>query len=48
MQITVPHRRLDATEKYSFASLYDQPADNAGGPASDAGDVVMARWLQSV
>ncbi|GJZ51286.1 hypothetical protein Tco_0605801, partial [Tanacetum coccineum] len=29
-------------------SLYDQPADNAGDPASDAGDAVMARWLQSV
>ncbi|GJZ44956.1 fructose-bisphosphate aldolase 1, chloroplastic-like protein [Tanacetum coccineum] len=25
--------------------LYDQPADNAGGPASDIGDAVMARWL---
>ncbi|GJV32767.1 hypothetical protein Tco_1393167 [Tanacetum coccineum] len=29
------------------ASLYDQPADNAGVPASNDGDVVMARWLQS-
>ncbi|GKA06290.1 hypothetical protein Tco_0685514 [Tanacetum coccineum] len=48
MQYHLPHGRLDAIEKYSFASLYDQPADNAGGPASDAGDVVMARWLQCV
>lgn len=28
-------------------SLYDQPADGNAGPASDAGDAVMARWLQS-
>lgn len=32
-------------------SLYDQPADGGShhnaGPASDAGDAVMARWLQS-
>lgn len=27
-------------------SLYDQPADGAG-TAGDAGDAVMARWLQS-
>ncbi|GJV36573.1 cellulose synthase interactive 1-like protein [Tanacetum coccineum] len=47
MQYHLPHGRPDATEKCSFASLYDQPADNAGGPASDAGDVVMARWIQS-
>ncbi|GJZ20861.1 transposon ty3-I gag-pol polyprotein [Tanacetum coccineum] len=25
--------------------LYDQPLDNVGGPASDIGDAVMARWL---
>ncbi|KAL8195675.1 hypothetical protein R6Q57_025428 [Mikania cordata] len=33
------------------ASLYDQPEDGGShhnaGPASDAGDAVMARWLQS-
>lgn len=34
-------------QQRNATSLYDQPADNAGGPASDAGDAVMARWLQS-
>lgn len=34
------------------SSLYDPPADGGGsqnnaGPANDAGDAVMARWLQS-
>ena len=33
-------------QQRNATSLYDQPADNAG-PASDAGDAVMARWLQS-
>ncbi|KAK1417782.1 hypothetical protein QVD17_26916 [Tagetes erecta] len=35
----------------SATSLYDQPADGGShhnaGPAGDAGDAVMARWLQS-
>ncbi|KAI3804569.1 hypothetical protein L1987_26215 [Smallanthus sonchifolius] len=35
----------------SATSLYDQPADDGSrhnaGPAGDAGDAVMARWLQS-
>nr|XP_043627663.1 kinesin-like protein KIN-13A [Erigeron canadensis] len=32
-------------QQRNATSLYDQPA--ADGPASDAGDAVMARWLQS-
>ncbi|KAJ0802360.1 putative plus-end-directed kinesin ATPase [Helianthus annuus] len=34
-------------QQRNAASLYDQPADGNAGPASDAGDAVMARWLQS-
>lgn len=28
-------------------ALYDHPGGSAGGPGNDAGDAVMARWLQS-
>ncbi|KAF5774395.1 putative plus-end-directed kinesin ATPase [Helianthus annuus] len=31
----------------SATSLYDQPAEGNAGPSGDAGDAVMARWLQS-
>ncbi|XP_076909271.1 kinesin-like protein KIN-13A [Bidens hawaiensis] len=38
-------------QQRNTGSLYDQPADGGNhqnaGPASDAGDAVMARWLQS-
>ncbi|KAI7752525.1 hypothetical protein M8C21_015876 [Ambrosia artemisiifolia] len=34
-------------QQRNAASLYDQPADQNAGPAADAGDAVMARWLQS-
>lgn len=38
-------------QQRNTGSLYDQPADGGNhqnaGSASDAGDAVMARWLQS-
>lgn len=44
--------QMQQSNAAAAAALYDQPGASSGnlynaGPTSDAGDAVMARWLQS-